>query len=411
MIVLITNNYPYSGSETFLHNEVVELSKLSDDLVIYPLTAVSGSELAFRVPDNVTVVTPDMLGNRNNKAKALIKSLTDRSFLNESGEIIRNGFSAAKLAANLAYTVKTENYYSAIAEDVRRRTAGKKFVIYSYWMHFHACVALKIKQENPEAFFVTRAHGFDVYENRTSAGYLPRRKEILSKADLIAPVSKAGERYLKNNYKKYKNIDTSKIKTFHLGTYDHGRNPDDRNEVRLISSASMLPVKRIDILIKALSKITDRSIIWEHYGDGPLNESLREEASELGDNIHAVFKGYLRNEDIMDEYSRYHATYFINTSESEGLPVSIMEAMSFGIPVIATDVGGTGEIVRHGSNGFLVDKDITPDDLAEVIEKAIDLPQDEYSLLRKSARETWEADFDAKRNYKVFYSAITGTEQ
>ena len=58
---------------------------------------------------------------------------------------------------------------------------------------------------------------------------------------------------------------------------------------------------------------------------------------------------------------------FINVSSTEGIPVSIMEAMSFGIPVIATAVGGTPEIVNN-ENGYLLSKDPSAKELAEVIQ-------------------------------------------
>ncbi|NJK95527.1 MAG: glycosyltransferase [Bacteroidales bacterium] len=50
---------------------------------------------------------------------------------------------------------------------------------------------------------------------------------------------------------------------------------------------------------------------------------------------------------------------FLNTSLSEGVPVSVMEALSFGLPVIATDVGGTGELIND-EVGMLINPEISP---------------------------------------------------
>jgi len=58
----------------------------------------------------------------------------------------------------------------------------------------------------------------------------------------------------------------------------------------------------------------------------------------------------LPHNDVLNYYASNPVDVFINTSSSEGLPVSIMEAMSFGIPVIATNVGGTGHCYKCRRN-------------------------------------------------------------
>ena len=79
--------------------------------------------------------------------------------------------------------------------------------------------------------------------------------------------------------------------------------------------------------------------------------------------------GAIQNVEVYKYYNEHCADLFINVSSSEGLPVSIMEAISFGIPVIATDVGGTGEIVKNGISGFLINRDFETVELAKKIMK------------------------------------------
>ena len=108
----------------------------------------------------------------------------------------------------------------------------------------------------------------------------------------------------------------------------------------------------------------------------------------------------------MNEYKEKEYHLFINVSSLEGIPVSIMEAISFGIPCIATDVGGNREIVFNGVNGTLVGKDITPNELYKAIESYILMDEERYLRYRKDARRIWTEYFDAARNYSSFVDEL-----
>jgi glycosyltransferase involved in cell wall biosynthesis len=84
---------------------------------------------------------------------------------------------------------------------------------------------------------------------------------------------------------------------------------------------------------------------------------------------------------------------FLNVSTTEGVPVSIMEAFSAGIPVYATNVGGTSEIVNSG-NGKLMDKDLTPEKLAHEIRSFNELTSETKLTLRNNALKTYSEKCD-----------------
>ena len=119
------------------------------------------------------------------------------------------------------------------------------------------------------------------------------------------------------------------------------------------------------------------------------------------------FAGQLENTAILDFYRSNPVSVFVNVSSSEGIPVSIMEAISFGIPVVATNVGGTSEAVRDGFNGFLLEKDFTPRSLMEKIRQIRDLSDAEYKALCVNSRTIWETKFHAIVNYSRFYEEIS----
>jgi glycosyltransferase involved in cell wall biosynthesis len=119
-----------------------------------------------------------------------------------------------------------------------------------------------------------------------------------------------------------------------------------------------------------------------------------------------VFRGQVANSEVLDDYARQPYDWFINVSASEGLPVSIMEVCSFGIPVIATDVGGTAEIVRDGCNGFLIDAEAGADVIAAALKRVALLDEPTRQQFRSAARQTWEAGFNADTNYRKFAAAV-----
>lgn len=83
-----------------------------------------------------------------------------------------------------------------------------------------------------------------------------------------------------------------------------------------------------------------------------------------------------------------------------------MEACSFGIPVIATDVGGTHEIVADGRNGFLLPKDFEPQQLLSLLRRICEMDEEDYRKLCSGARAAWEQNFNASENYRRFYSEL-----
>ena len=83
-----------------------------------------------------------------------------------------------------------------------------------------------------------------------------------------------------------------------------------------------------------------------------------------------------------------------------------MEAMSVGMLIIATDVGGTREIVKNEINGYLLPKDCSPNMIAEKIMKIYHMSPNEYSEARRSSRMLWEKLSSAKNNYRKMYNDL-----
>lgn len=120
------------------------------------------------------------------------------------------------------------------------------------------------------------------------------------------------------------------------------------------------------MILKSLLLIPDRPIQWTHIGGGKGFNALQQQLQQLPANLTVHLTGAITNREVIGHYLHHPVDIFVNVSASEGLPVSIMEAISFNIPVIATNVGGTNEIVTSES-GVLLDPHFSAQELADQI--------------------------------------------
>ncbi|MCE3258654.1 MAG: amylovoran biosynthesis AmsK, partial [Bacteroidetes bacterium] len=125
---------------------------------------------------------------------------------------------------------------------------------------------------------------------------------------------------------------------------------------------------------------------------------------ETKKNINIEFAGNLANEQVFELYRTRSINLFLSVSETEGLPVSMMEAISFGIPIVATDVGGCSEIVTKDT-GRLIPADFKISDVAAVISGFAQSAQNTEDF-RKGVRNFWKTNFECQTNFTAFVNQI-----
>lgn len=142
-----------------------------------------------------------------------------------------------------------------------------------------------------------------------------------------------------------------------------------------------------------------RRVEWTHIGNGIEMDILRKMKIELQSASFSIrLLGQKSHKEVLDYYRNTPIDLFINLSMSEGVPVSIMEAISFNIPCVATDVGATKEIVTKDV-GFLLNVDSNEYQVANVINKA--------SLESFSPKKVWAKYYDANVNYLNFTTKLS----
>ena len=132
---------------------------------------------------------------------------------------------------------------------------------------------------------------------------------------------------------------------------------EPRAEWRIVCAGRLLSVKGQDILIRALPTLAQRfpDVQLELLGDGAQVEAYRQLAAELGVADRVCFAGQVAHRRVLERMAA--AAVVVVPSRSEALGAVNIEALAVGTPVVAADVGGIGEVVRDGVDGYLVPSD------------------------------------------------------
>ena len=390
ILCFFTNSYPYGNGETFIENELSIIAPFFD--VIYLFHKSSASERRA-IPSNVKLIyiepfTSPAKSRSIGDVLMLINLLVNELLFSRQKKMFLKN-----LRYNMAYALNGIYYANQIKLCLDSAILKNAF-FYSYWF-FDWNLSLSILKRNDAVTQnYTRAHGFDIYEDNGKPNYLPFRKFCLNNTDMVFTVSEVGANYLKSIYPEFE----TRISCSYLGTQDAGVNPQPSLDlpIHIVSCSNIVSVKRLHLIVEIL-KHCQKKIIWTHIGDGNLKNDILLRVKSLASNCTVKFTGQLCASRIVEFYTQTPIDVFINCSISEGLPVSIMEAISFGIPVIATDVGGTKEIIIP-TTGYLIDKVVDVKKTAALIQGF----RENCMFKRQDIKIFWKNNFSAKENYIQF---------
>ena len=332
---------------------------------------------------------------------------------------VRNRLPFKAAARNLlAYNVCSDLFVWQVRELLRQgKILPEHTVLLSAWFYVETYAAVRLKCEFPAFRVVSYAHAFEIKESVNPCAYFSYNEQKHNGCDDIVFISqKTQKAYLAGIQLLYPHIRRDNMRVAYLGSIHRvpGRLAPASGDgvLRIVSCSSAVKVKRIDLILQAVA-LYQGPIHWTHIGGGPLLDALRQEAEKrlAGNPAKSVsFTGAVTNRQVQEYYAMHPVDLFVNVSASEGLPVSIMEAMSYGIPVVATDVGGTGEIVTK-ETGFLLEKDFSPRELCDVLRAYVVRAEAEKEKFRTRAREMWQAQFDGEVNTLAFLNRLRCEEQ
>ncbi len=187
-------------------------------------------------------------------------------------------------------------------------------------------------------------------------------------------------------------VPVSKVVTVYNGIKDTQTNKMvklNNDVVNIVSCSRIDTIKGLDILLDSLAILRDKGVLFHYYmiGEGPELVSLKAQCTSLNMHDYVTFTGYQTN--IAEWLNR--ADVFTITSYQENHSIAVLEAMRAGKAIVATNVGGNGESIRDGYEGYLVPAG-NKNALAEALDK----------LIQDKEKRIWLGEMARKRFVELF---------
>lgn len=388
-LIIITSKFPYYLTESFLESEYPYLIDKFDKVTFVPIK----KGVVRKNYENSSIC--DSYNELYRKKylflfKVLFSLHLYASLFHNIKQVLSKKF--------IRNTLEQEVHYKILKLVISRNKDlfDSDSIVYSYWFDKYVYSLLKIREEfNYDFKVVTRAHRFDVYDEN---GVMPNREYCLKTIDRIYPISQDVIRYFSEKYGYEWKFELSR-----LGVKNNNviSKISDKPYFCVLSVSQVIERKRIKEIYEAVSTFAENhselEVTWVHFGDGPLLNKLREWSEKNNvSNLQMNIMGRVPNIEVLQYLSDLPVDVFINISSSEGVPVSVMEAQSYGIPVIATNVGGTAEIVNE-SNGVLLSSCPTNEEVVEALDQILTNSYDRVLI-----KNNWNLISNAEVNFEKF---------
>ncbi|MDT8283430.1 MAG: glycosyltransferase [Gammaproteobacteria bacterium] len=174
---------------------------------------------------------------------------------------------------------------------------------------------------------------------------------------------------------------------------------------RIAIAGRLSPVKRIDIFIRTAQHIKQNhpelNLSFHIYGDGPLREELVQLSKQLQTTDIVHFEGHCTNiKAALDK-----TDILLMTSDHEGLPMILLEAMATRVPIVAHAVGGIPNLLDHGKCGTLVKGD-SPEAYADAIQKVIQQPEEKIQQAFTRLTKLYSAEQNATNYLNIYQDLV-----
>ncbi len=388
---LFTRKFPEGPGETFLENAMPVWAEHFDRVVVVPMFRGVGEAA---LPPGVVVERP-----WENAFKPLSKRRTLRQGA-EVARLMRAHGGQSPMPERFSHARQLLHKADMLQRILMPRYDPARVTMLCAWMEDWVNVLGIVKRRDTRVRFATLAHGSDLYAERRTGGIIPYRAQQMQQVDRVLCISAHGARYLGEHYPEHE----GKVMLTHLGTLDRGVavwSPGD--VLRLVSCAYLRPPKRVHLIAEALRQVV-RPVHWTHFGDGPGRGAIESLLRDLPSHVSVELKGGVDQSALMEWYRQTPVDLFVHLSGHEGVPLALMEAASFGIPLLANDVGGVGEVLRPAA-GVLLPADITATGLASRLDGGT-LDRWLDPDVRAGVRAHWQEHFAAQRNFQRMVEAL-----
>ena len=400
-IVLVTSSYPYGTEEEFPAQEASR----------WPLDRVAVTVAPLKKPGPVNPTPPGVeldarLSDQRTPARKMLSTAAAALHPLMMREVVSLArarlLSPARLIAALRVVGQTLLVRRGLEQVLG--PVGPDVVVYTYWHSAATYAAVLLKRAGRVRAVVSRGHGSDVYEAIAPAQWHALKRQLAAEVDHTWTVSESGATELADRY----GVDPARVSVSRLGVVVPPTvGPEPRTDVfRILSVSTCTPLKQVPLIARAVGALADEhpgtAIHWTHLGDGPGLEELRELFARLRTTrpgLDGSLPGFVAHVAVEKLLRTQPFDVMVNASTSEGVPVSIMETMSYGIPTIAPAVGGVPELVRP-ETGWLLPAPVSEEALARALGAA--LAERTQLARRRASRALVETQFDSEANYRAF---------
>lgn len=392
-LIIVTKCFPYNLTEAFLESEIPYLKEYFDDIVFMPL--LKGKVRPNFTGDIIDNSYADLYEKRSLYCLQTILSIAFYKALFVHGKKI---FNKAFLTACFKQQVHKRILKKIINDSPSNFDKGT--IVYSYWFNAPVYAFISLRDELKLCYkVICRAHRWDVYDEHCE---MPYRKYCIERIDKVFPISLDACKFFE---KKYGYKEKYQLSRLGVARRNETAAKSVGSQFKILTISQTTKRKRIDLVLDIVERFAKENptiaVEWIHFGTGNMQTELCNRVRDIKlPNLTILIKGYVPNTEVMSFISNNGADVFVNLSSSEGVPVSIMEAQSFGIPVIATNVGGSGEIVNE-RNGILLKASPTIDEAYEALKKVY---ASNYN--RPAIKEDWEKCSCAETNFRQFVKQI-----
>lgn len=396
IVVFITYQYPFLPGEYFIEEEIKYLAKAFDRVVVVPARCLFWKPKEVReMPEGVELWNPGLVHFLRYLTWGMGAFLRAPFHLRQQNQKWpgRADIPTVSRLTGLKSAFKTVFFANALRWFARERQLPNGCFGYAYWRDFGAAGLTLCREQLRLRKVYVRCHRIDIYSDFR----WPSETIIHATSDGIFPISSDGKYFLEET----KGLPSGPIEVHRLGVRIPPvcSVPSNDGVYRILSCSNLIPVKRVNLIARVVGRLPF-PVEWTHIGDGPEGDAIKELVEGFDAKHVVVFKGRLSNQQVYESYKSSPVDLFINLSESEGVPVSIMEALAHGVPVVATDVGGTAEIIDE-KVGKLVPVDLGAEQVCDAISELREREQNGMDI-RLSARKRAEERCSSQKNYVGF---------
>ena len=213
------------------------------------------------------------------------------------------------------------------------------------------------------------SESFDEFQVKNYGFSISFQKKVRSfsikKSDIVVTPSQHLKNFILNL--GFKN----KIEIINNGVFipEENTNIFTNDQINITIVSRLVSHKNIEKIIKAISDLNSPLINLNIIGDGPELNQLQKISLESNNKDNIIFHGKLNRDDINHIFLK--SDIYIQASNYEGLPHSLLEAMSYGIPVLCTPVGECKEILGNEDRGYILDLPVSKNNIKSKISEII----------------------------------------